>query len=88
MKTQFLAAAALLASELMGSPAVAHYAADHAVWSCVSINPYQPAIVLEVEYDPEYDDYFVWLEDVDGDVWRCIADGYGDVYENDMTYWA
>ncbi len=85
MKT-FVVAAALATASIAASPAFA-YDGDYAAWACEDINFNQPAYAFDVRQTIYYE-YEVLVEDAYGNVWLCVADGGGYVYENWIIYYA
>ena len=76
--------AALFALALAPATALAGTVAsdqDTAVQACQGFNEYGPTEVYTV-VDDGLGDYLVWLTDVDGDLWACNANAYGDIYAN------
>jgi hypothetical protein len=54
---------------------------DTAIAACIDLNGYKPATLVEAVEDG-LGDWIVWVEDTDGDLWLCNANGEGSVYAN------
>jgi hypothetical protein len=85
MFTRLLIAAGL-ATAIAHSPAEAKFTLegkDRAVDACLTINAYAPAKPVATVEDG-LGDWLVWVEDKDGDLWMCNANGEGAVFTNVM----
>lgn len=52
-----------------------------AIDACLNANEFGPATMVQAAADG-FGDWLVWVEDRDGDLWSCNADGDGRVYMN------
>jgi hypothetical protein len=57
---------------------------QRAVDACLNQNEFRPAGVVQAVADG-MGDWLVWLQDSDGGLWSCNADGAGVVYANVMV---